>query len=76
MATTVARAVVRDRGQGHRRTHDFPRRLEEPRHDCRSDGALTASTRDDGPTGSHLHDRRGHVAMGAAATERARGRRR
>ena len=45
-------------------------------HGCRNDGTLTASAGDDRPAGSHLHDRRGHVAMGAAAAERARCRRR
>ena len=57
-------------------THDVPRRLNEWGHGCRSDDALTASTRDDRSTGPHLHDRRSHVSMGAAAAERARGSRR
>jgi hypothetical protein len=79
--TSPATTVARGRSHGHRSehshwTHDVPGRLGERRHGCRSDGVLTASTRDDGLTGSHLQDRRGHVAMGAAAAERARGRRR
>ena len=55
---------------------EIARRLEEQRHRYSGDGALTASARDNGPAGSHLHDRRAHIAMGAAAAERARSHRR
>jgi hypothetical protein len=77
MATSVPMVVAPGRSHGHcgsehsHRRCDGLGRLEERQH--RSDGALTASARDDRVTGTHLHDRGGHVAMGAAAPERARG---
>jgi hypothetical protein len=43
---------------------------------CRNDGTLTASAGGDGPTRPHLLDCRGHVAVGAATSERDRRRRR
>src|SRR3979490_1737087 len=79
VATIVSPVVAPDGSHGHRGSEHSPRtqggalgRLEERWHGCRNHGTLTASAGDDGPTRSQLHDRRGHVAMGAAAAERAR----
>ena len=79
MVTTAAKVVAWGMSHGHRGsehtkwTHGLFPRLEE-RHGCREEGALTALTRNRGLAGSHLHDRRGYVAMGTPAAKRARGR--
>jgi hypothetical protein len=76
VATVMAgrRSHSHRRSERSQRTHAVLHRLEEPGHGRRNDRALTTSARDQRPTGSHLDNRRGHVAMCAATAKRTRGR--
>ncbi len=74
----VATMVTRDASHRHRgsvyshRAQGRFGRLQERRRSCRNDGMSTVSAGDHGTARSHLNHRRGHVAMGASATQRAR----